>query len=378
MFGCSKIVSINIPNSVNVIGISAFKDCSNLIYVNIPNSVASIGGFAFEGCTNLGSITLPNTVEDIGFGAFRDCPSLKSVISLNEEPCVISGSFELAPSGMSFVKTLTLYVPFGSKEKYELFDDANYWSFFQNIVEMAPGEDEKGKFLPPTDLSESDDDTPVEMEVWQCPNAEQWIGGDGGYTDVIIDNIYYNLDEENGDGFSEEDDYLVLNTPVSMNNLSAIEGKFVGATEIAENYHGLIFKVPEGSGIISIDVTTLGIKQLGVKVGSNAPQTFSQYPRGKVEVPYNVAEPTYIYIYATNINTSAKGIRKAVANDEGVQLYGIEWKSALPDGIESVNSNSPAEVESIYSANGTKIATLQRGINVVKMSNGQMKKVVVK
>lgn len=77
--GCSSLTSVVIPNSVSLIGYSAFKDCSGLISVTIPTSVTSIGSSAFDGCTNLTSLEIPNSVTTIGENAFYNCNKLTSV-----------------------------------------------------------------------------------------------------------------------------------------------------------------------------------------------------------------------------------------------------------------------------------------------------------
>jgi hypothetical protein len=59
-----------IPNTVNLIGESAFEDCNNLISVTIPDSVTTIGDNAFRFCNNLTSIIIPDSVTLIGSNAF--------------------------------------------------------------------------------------------------------------------------------------------------------------------------------------------------------------------------------------------------------------------------------------------------------------------
>ncbi len=77
---CSKLTSIEIPNSVTSIGNSAFDNCSTLTSIEIPNSVTSIGNFAFYSCSGLTSIEIPNSVTSIGNSAFRSCDGLESFV----------------------------------------------------------------------------------------------------------------------------------------------------------------------------------------------------------------------------------------------------------------------------------------------------------
>lgn len=51
---------ITIPNSVTLIGSSAFAFCSSLTNISIPDSVTGIGEFAFDACSSLTSISIPN------------------------------------------------------------------------------------------------------------------------------------------------------------------------------------------------------------------------------------------------------------------------------------------------------------------------------
>ena len=126
-FSCYGLTSVTIPNSVTSIGNYAFCGCSSLTSMTIPNSVTSIGDGAFYSCNGLTSITIPNSVTTIGENAFSDCMNLYSVKSYIEEP------FEIANSCFVVYSTATLYVPAGTKAKYET---TPCWNLFENIVEM--------------------------------------------------------------------------------------------------------------------------------------------------------------------------------------------------------------------------------------------------
>ena len=78
-YGCSGLTSVTIPNSVTSIENSAFSGCSGLTSVTIGSGVTSIGDRAFYGCSSLTSVTIGNSVTSIGYSAFRGCTSLTSV-----------------------------------------------------------------------------------------------------------------------------------------------------------------------------------------------------------------------------------------------------------------------------------------------------------
>ena len=149
--GCSGLTSVTIPNSVTSIGDNAFEGCSGLTSVTIGNSVTSIGDYAFYFCNGLTSVTIGNSVTSIGISAFAYCSGLTSVTIPNS----VTSIGDYAFSGCSGLKEITsyiqepfktgdycwdsvnksipLYVPAGTKEKYQGTDG---WKEFTNIQEV--------------------------------------------------------------------------------------------------------------------------------------------------------------------------------------------------------------------------------------------------
>ena len=128
---CYGLTSVIIPNSVTIIVREAFQDCYNLTSVNIPNSVISIGFEAFENCSGLTSLIIPNSVTYIDRTAFRGCKKLSSLYCLWENPIPINSTVF---SDETF-QTCTLYVPKGTKEKYQ---NTEAWKSFSVINEFDP------------------------------------------------------------------------------------------------------------------------------------------------------------------------------------------------------------------------------------------------
>ena len=87
---CSSLTNVIIGSSVTTIGSSAFKGCIGLTSVTIPNSVTEIGNYAFDGCSSLEKLTIADGSSNLklsnnsydnyngGEGLFYDCP-LKSI-----------------------------------------------------------------------------------------------------------------------------------------------------------------------------------------------------------------------------------------------------------------------------------------------------------
>ena len=82
---CESLTSIVIPNSVTSIGEEAFFNCNSLTSVTFGENskLTSIGEYAFGNCSSLTSIIIPNSVTSIGYCAFYNCTSLTSVIIPN-------------------------------------------------------------------------------------------------------------------------------------------------------------------------------------------------------------------------------------------------------------------------------------------------------
>ena len=111
---------------VTSIGKEAFYHCSSLTSVTIPEGVTSIGDGAFEYC-GLTSVTIPSSVTSIGSGAFS-CSyglyiTLTTVISLIKDPIDIESNV--------FYNKRNLIVPDESVEKYKAMSP---WSSFSNII----------------------------------------------------------------------------------------------------------------------------------------------------------------------------------------------------------------------------------------------------
>ncbi len=77
--GNTNLVSITLPEGVEIIGPLAFSGCANLTTVVLPDTLESISWQAFSNCTSLKEITLPDSVTIIGASVFKGCINLASV-----------------------------------------------------------------------------------------------------------------------------------------------------------------------------------------------------------------------------------------------------------------------------------------------------------
>ena len=85
-FPAGKGGHYTIPDGVTSIGDHAFIKCISLTSVTIPDSVTSIGALAFRDCFGLKSVRIPDSITNIKSAAFSSCSNLKSIIFEGNAP----------------------------------------------------------------------------------------------------------------------------------------------------------------------------------------------------------------------------------------------------------------------------------------------------
>lgn len=110
---------------------NTFADCRNLASVTLPDGIEKIYYYAFRNCSSLKRINLPDGINTLGAQCFGYCTALREVTLWNPDPDVISVSSD-AFTGVD-LSLCTLYVPYGSKARYE---QANVWRDFGTIREF--------------------------------------------------------------------------------------------------------------------------------------------------------------------------------------------------------------------------------------------------
>ncbi|MBR5723286.1 MAG: leucine-rich repeat domain-containing protein [Oscillospiraceae bacterium] len=131
-FRGKEITELQMPDSVLVIGESAFRECRKLSRATLSNTLCEIGAYAFrdcdmlenvvmpgemrypdgsggvigigcfEGCGLLREITIPEGVTVIGANAFHNCAALEAVTLPRSLRAIRTGAF----SGCARLKTL--------------------------------------------------------------------------------------------------------------------------------------------------------------------------------------------------------------------------------------------------------------------------------
>ena len=314
----TEITSLTIPNSVTSIGAYAFYGCTGLTSLTIPNSVTSIGAYAFEGCTGLTSLTIPNGVTSIGAYAFEGCTGLTSLTIPNGVTSIGARAFE----GCTGLTSLTIPNSVTSIGAYAFkgCTGATSLTIPNGVTSIGARAFEGCTGL--TSLT--------------IPNSVTSIGSGAfsycsGLTSVTIGNSVTSIDKST---FYDCTGLTSLTIPNSLTFIG--ENAFHNCSSLTT-----IISFIEDPMLIRIDDGTF-LKDVFFNATLYVPKgTIDKYK-------------------------SASGWNKFVFIEEGV-----------PNGIQTIEMEKPKEKE-IYMPNGTRIEKPQKGLNIIKYSDGATKKVIVK
>lgn len=95
---CYYLESVQLPDTLKIIGAFAFSHCKNLKRIAIPDHVTHINTCAFADCSSLEELNFPSGLQVVGDYAFQRCTALKKVLIENPE-CKI-GSCAFISSGV--------------------------------------------------------------------------------------------------------------------------------------------------------------------------------------------------------------------------------------------------------------------------------------
>ena len=389
----------------------------------IPDGVKSIGNFAFGGCSGFTSVTIPNSVTSIGVDAFEDC-DIPTIVSHIEKPSEIDNN----TFTQNTLKNATLYVPEGTIEKYKATDGWKEFLFIESITELESklfklsytidGEEYKvcevkyGVDITPENTPEREGYT---FSGWSeipkiMPPHDVTVTGAftvNTYTlTYIIDGEVYKTSEV---------DYGTTNTPEAAPTKTGYS--FSGWSEIPETMPERDVTVIGSFTIISYKLTyildgeeykTFEIVYDSAITPEAEPtkegHTFSGWsdipermPANDVTVTgsfiVNKYQITYVIdgeVFATDyVEYGATIVPPMVEEREGYSFSGwsdipetmpahdIVVHASYTSGIIGVLIASQQNVR-IYSPNGKKLDKLQKGLNIVILDDGTVKKVIVK
>jgi hypothetical protein len=75
-----NVKTVILPKTTIKIGTNAFDGCTVLGDVTIPDGVTSIEDYAFQGCGGITKVELPSKLTNLGLGVYSTCPNLKTAV----------------------------------------------------------------------------------------------------------------------------------------------------------------------------------------------------------------------------------------------------------------------------------------------------------
>ena len=352
--------------------------------LTIPSGVTSIGKSAFLGCSGLTSLTIPSSVTSISDRAFYGCSGLTSIYACLEKiPTLGSNVFTGCDA-----KNCILYVPTGTYDDYLVSD----FGYFENIVDVINKDgllttqvtiklDEAGTL--PYKISANEKNLITNLKI---------VGKING-TDLKF------IREMAGRDFNGE------KTDGKLSILDLSEAKIVAGGDAyvryGDNYYTSNDKLGDWAFYGCSGLTSLTLPSGVTSIGNYAfygcrGLTSMTIPSGVTVIGEGAFRGcsglTSIYVYPENLPELESGIfsgcnaqnctvyvPKGTYDDYKASEFGYFEKIVEFDatGIDKVTTSTDVKEVSRYSANGQRLSAPAKGLNIVKYSDGSVKKIVV-
>lgn len=401
--------NVNIPEtirydghvySVTSIASYAFRNCAKLSSINIPNSVTSIGGEAFSGCTGLTSIIIPRSVKGIGDYAFSGCTNITSIEVAEGNPV-----FDSRENCNAIIKTAKNTLILGCQNS----------TIPSNVTTI--GGYAFGRCTGLTAITIPNNVTSIEYTAFTgCSNLSSVIIGDhvesigtrafgncSSLTSVIIPNSVTTIEEEAfrecdnlssvviGDGVKniERLTFLLCTNLSSItigNSVESIKfGAFMRCTSLTS------VNIPNSVTTIVSEAfeecSNLSSVVLGNSVTSIEEQAFRLC--SKLEDFYSYAEQVPECHWSSFSGSNRKHATlhvpaaslEAYRNAEPWKNFGsiVALNDEDPKPTMDINTPAVTQMPAIierYSIDGKRISSPQRGLNIIRMSDGTTKKII--
>ena len=329
--GCSSLTSLTLPSSVTSIGGHAFELCSGLTSLTLPSSVTSIGEFAFRYCRGLTSLTIPSGVTTIDYYAFADCSGLTS-LTLPSGVTWIGGYAFAWCSGLTSL-TLPSGVTWIGGYAFAWCSGLTSLTLPSSVTSIGGHAFERCNNLKECNcLLDSD------LETCLAYSHDDW-------TKIPVDEIKY---YHNGQELTK------LEIPSGVDKIGSYSF-----------YKG-------------VNLTSLTLPSSVTSIGSSAFEGCS----GLTSVYVSWKSPLSIFASTfkdANTKKCILYVPKGTYDDYWLSNWGIFENIVEYDatGIDHITTSGEAKEISRYAADGQRLEVPAKGLNIVKYSDGCVKKVVV-
>ncbi len=359
-----EITSIEIPSNVTTLSNYVFQGCSGLTSLTLPAGITEIGDYAFWGCSGLTSLNLPAGITEIGEGTFYGCSGLTSL----NLPAGITWIGYEAFSGCSGLTSLNLPAGITSIG----------WKAFEGCSGL----------------------TSLNLPAGITEIGSSAFEGCSGLTSL---NLPAGITEIGNDTFSGCRGLTSLTLPAGITEIG--DGAFGGCRGLTSlNLPAGITKIGDYafgscSGLTSLTLPA-GITEIGKGAfdycsgltSLNLPAGITKIGDGAFR---GCSGLTSIYVYAEKV--PEKGYRYDVFervdakkctlyvpmgtyDDYRLSYFGHYFENIVEfdaTGIDKTTTSTDVEEVARYSVNGQRLSAPTKGLNIVKYSDGSVKKVAV-
>ena len=311
------------------LGYEAFSGCSVLTSLTLPSSVTSIGDYAFYGCSGLTSLTLPSSVTSIGEYAFRGCSGLTSLTIPSSVTSIgwaafldCSGLTSLTiPSSVTWIRGSVFS---GCSGLTSLTIPSSVTSIGEYAFRGCSG-----------------------LTSLTIPSSVTSIGSAAFYGCSGLTNLYYIIDEKFETYLSKGHPYIDVKCGIEY---------YLNDKKIT-------------SVVIPSTIT-----EMGKYAFQNCRDLTSVY------VSWPVPNSASSAFSGVDISKSTLYVPQGTEQDYWLSpVWGDFGKIVEFDatGIDKVTTSNDAKELSRYSVNGQRLSAPTKGLNIVKYSDGSVKKVAV-
>lgn len=426
--GCKNIISIDIPNSVSTIGKEAFLGCSKLTTLTIPNSVVSIENYAFSECAGLASVTIGKNVTSMGRFVFYNV-DIPIVISLNESPIDIYGksSFNDVFSTNTY-NNATLYVPEVAVEKYKTTEGWKDFLFIEPIsslesrlfkltykiddeiykvleiyygADIMPEEEpervgysfsgwsEIPKTMPANDVTVTGSYTVNTYTLTYMVDGEEYKTCQVDYGTTIIPEAVPTMTGYTFSGWSDIPETMPANDVTISGSFTVntytltymVDDELYKASQV--DYGAAI--TPEAAPTM-IGHTFSGWSEIPETMPDHDVIVTGSFTVNKYQVTYiidgEMFSTEYVEYGATIVPPSVEDKEEFTSFGwtnvpETMPAHDLTIYGSFTSGIAEIVMATNNNVR-IYSPNGKKIDKMQKGLNIVVLEDGTVKKIIVK